>query len=76
MLLKELEDRRQLEQRADTLRAGLVAAAVYNVHLKKGKPAVKPTDFLPREVKIVTPAEMAARIRSCATAAQKKVHRA
>lgn len=38
-------------QRED-LRAGIVAAAIYNVNIPKGKKKVKPTDFMPfRETK-------------------------
>jgi hypothetical protein len=48
-------------ERAATLRAGLVASAVYNVHRRKGAPAIKPTDFLEssaRPIHYVEPAEL------------------
>lgn len=35
----------QRRQRADYQRAGLIAAAVYNVHRKKGTPKLNPMDF-------------------------------
>ena len=39
-------ERRVEEQRAQTLRAGLIAATILNVHRAKGQPLVQPQDFL------------------------------
>lgn len=54
-LLRRIYRRREREAEAALLRAGLVAAAIYNVHRKRGKPPIMPRDFLPEEPKVVTP---------------------
>jgi hypothetical protein len=58
MLIRALHDRRKQEDRAATLRAGMIAAAVYNVHRRKGARPVKPTDFVREERKVVDPDTM------------------
>lgn len=41
--------------RQDWLRAGLVTATIANVHRKKGKPAIKPEDCIPKEIEAPKP---------------------
>jgi hypothetical protein len=50
-------EQRVAEQRAQTLRAGLIAATILNVHRSKGQPLVQPHDFLPGQDQFLTPEE-------------------
>jgi hypothetical protein len=55
-LLFEAFGRRQSQlARAETLRAGLIAAAIYNVNRRRGTPVITPEDFLPRDQVTVSP---------------------
>lgn len=47
-------------ERAKTLRAGLVAATIQNVHRARGVPLVQPKDFLPAPREYLTPEQAAA----------------
>jgi hypothetical protein len=51
---------RRDEAKAATLRAGLVAAAVYNVNRRKGAKPIKATDFVREPPRPITADEMAA----------------
>lgn len=44
--VEEVLKRQAEEERAEYLRAGLVAATIVNVNRKKGAPMVKPGDFI------------------------------
>lgn len=57
-LLKEITDRKAEEYRAAALRAGLVTAAIYNVHRRKGTRAYRAGDFLKQPTRILTPQEL------------------
>jgi hypothetical protein len=57
-LLEAIAERDAARERAANLRAGLVAAAVYNVHRRKGAQPIRPEDFLREEPKVLTPEEM------------------
>ena len=57
-LLDALRERREGEAKAAVLRAGVVAAAIYNVNRKKGAPMVKPRDFLAEAPKALPPAAL------------------
>ncbi len=49
LTVREIEvvlNRREEEERRENLRAGLIAAAIYNVHRKRGTPAFHPRDFI------------------------------
>lgn len=75
-LLEELAEREARQERNAALRAGLVAAAIYNVHRRKGTQALKPEDFVRPErerVKILPAAEMAKRLQAWAEAHNKRV---
>lgn len=69
-LLDAMDERESRQERAAILRAGLVASAVYNVHRKKGKPAVKPQDFIRKQhkVQVVKPSELRAKLAAFADA--------
>ena len=77
-LLEALAQREERRERSATLRAGLVAAAVYNVHRKKGAKAIKPQDFVRQEKKteIVSPEEFARRMSAWADSHNAKVAKA
>ena len=47
-----------MREKAAVLRAGLVAATVYNVNRKKGNRAAKPSDYLRKEAVILSPGQM------------------
>lgn len=49
-LFAALLDRKQESERAQNLRAGLIAASIYNAnpYRKQGSPAIKPEDFFGR----------------------------
>jgi hypothetical protein len=57
---------RRDEAKAATLRAGLVAAAIYNVNRRKGAKPVKASDFVKEPPKPITADEMAAVFKSWA----------
>lgn len=61
-LLEAIRERRETEQRAENMRAGLIAAAVYNNNprRKRGAKPVRPSDFFKAPPKIVSPEEMEA----------------
>jgi hypothetical protein len=56
------------EHKAATLRAGLVAAAIYNTNRRKGTRPVKPQDFVREGPKKMSANEMAAIFKSWARA--------
>lgn len=58
-LMKEYAERRNDDQRAAIERAGIVAAAVYNVNRKKGARWIKPSDFIATRPHEVTPEQFA-----------------
>jgi len=56
-LLEKMAEKALAEEKAATLRAGLIAAAVYNVNRKKGSRPIKPQDFLARSANPVVEVE-------------------
>lgn len=72
-LLREVYEAESRRERAATLRAGLVAAAVYNVHRKKGTPMMRPQDFVREPVKIVKPGDLARALTSFAEAHNRRL---
>lgn len=65
-MLREIYEMESRRERAATLRAGLIAAAIYNVHRKKGTKAFKASDFIREPVKIVKPGDLARALTSFA----------
>jgi hypothetical protein len=57
-LLEALMRRDGERERSALLRAGLVAAAVYNVNRKKGARPLQPKDFVREPVRHLTPEQM------------------
>jgi hypothetical protein len=64
---------RRNEQKSATLRAGLVAASVYNVHRRKGTKPVKPQDFIKEGPQVVSAQVMAAAFKSWAGAHNRRL---
>jgi len=66
MLYERIIDERVEGERRDTLRAGIVASAIYNT--RAGKVVCHPRDFLPEPepVREVTPAQLADLLRGWA----------
>jgi hypothetical protein len=58
-LVRAIVGFRQQDAKAATLRAGLVAAAIYNVNRRKGAKVIKPQDFVREPAKPVDPNQMA-----------------
>lgn len=56
-LLYQIGEREKRLQIAATERAGLIASMVYNVNRRKGRRALKPSDFVKREPRRLTPEE-------------------
>lgn len=63
-LLDAKAKRWRAEQAAANQRAGLITAAIYNVHRKKGKRPLQAKDFFKAPPKIVSPEEMEAALDS------------
>lgn len=57
--MEELGERDHRLQKAAALRAGLIAAAIYNVNRKKGARALKASDFVRSERRHLSPEEAA-----------------
>jgi hypothetical protein len=77
-LLDELVDLEARRERNAMLRAGLVAAAVYNVHRKAGSRAFRAEDFVRKEreeAQEVTPAQMRAWLLSWAERQNRRLRR-
>lgn len=53
-----MQERTEARERAATLRAGLVASAIYNVHRKKGTRPFAPEDFVKTPVQYVDGEEL------------------
>ncbi len=58
LLLREIVEEKTRESRAASLRAGLVAAAIYNVHRKPGARALRAEDFIREPPKLLTASQM------------------
>lgn len=60
-LLDEIVERESRQERAASLRAGLVTSAIYNVNRKRGTAAYKPSDFVAKAGKdrVLSPSDLA-----------------
>lgn len=65
LLVKAFVERERHRGEGDTLRAGLIASAIYNTNRKKGGKIVKPHDFLPKRQ--LTPEEQRQKMLAWAT---------
>lgn len=66
--LDAVAERDRAQAEAATERAGLVAAAIYNTHLKKGVRPFRPGDFVKRRPVQLTPEQMEAQFDAWAAA--------
>lgn len=58
LVLREIEKREMEREKSAILRAGLITAATYNVHRKKGARALQPKDFIREPTRVLTPDQM------------------
>jgi hypothetical protein len=72
-LVRAYTTRAEDAERAAIRRAGLVAAAVYNVHRSKRQKPITPDDFVKPRVRILTPTAAAERFRAFAAAHNRRV---
>lgn len=83
-LLSAIAEKREQEQRAAVLRAGLIASAVHNAHRADSQgrryfhtgPAMQPGDYLRRDVRYLEPEEFAAELRAWARSHNQQVAKA
>lgn len=71
-LLEAMVEKAQAEGKAATLRAGLIAAAVYNVNRKKGAYFLQPKDFLDEPPVLLDPETMEIHLDAWARTANKE----
>lgn len=72
-LLEEIGARERQRQKADSLRAGLIAAAIYNVNRKRGSRALTASDFVEEEPVILSAEQMEAEFARWAKAVNRTV---
>ena len=72
MLYERITDEKVEGERRATLRAGIVASAIYNT--RAGKVVCQPGDFLPEPVREVTPSQLADLLRGWAGGRLKKAN--
>ena len=66
-----MAEAQEAKEKAAVLRAGLVAATVYNAHRKKSSRAAKPSDFLKKKAADLSPEQMEAELDAWARTANK-----